>query len=75
MSVIGYGDVIYMHASSQSLHALDAVYHGTMRFITNLKALTHHCTMYARVGWPALSICRLHWHVLIRHLLTCFLCT
>ena len=23
----------------------------TMRFVTNSKALTHHCTVYKRVGW------------------------
>lgn len=34
MPVIDYGDVLYMHASSQSLHSLDTVYHGALRFIT-----------------------------------------
>ncbi|XP_056280736.1 diacylglycerol kinase iota isoform X3 [Pseudoliparis swirei] len=44
----------------------DTVYHGALRFITNLKALTHHCSLYARVGWTPLSIRRQnHWHVLI----------
>ena len=39
-----------MHASSQCLHSVDTVYHGALRFITNLKALIHHCSLYARVG-------------------------
>lgn len=64
MSVLDYGDVVYMHASSQCLHALDTVYHGALRFITNLKTLIHHCVLYARVGWSALTIRRQkHWHV------------
>ena len=58
MSVLDYGDVIYMHASSQCLHALDTVYHGALRFIITLKTLTHHCVLNARVGWFALSIRR-----------------
>jgi len=59
MPLIDYGDI-------GCLHSLDTVYHGALRFITNLKALTHHCFLYARVGWTALSIWILnHWHVLI----------
>jgi len=45
MSVLDYGDVINMHASSQCLYALDIVYHGALRFITNLKTLTRHCVL------------------------------
>ena len=53
MSVLDYyGDVVYMQASSQSLHALDTVYHGALRFITGFKALTHHCTLYERLDGP-----------------------
>jgi len=66
MSVLDYGDVIYMHASTQCLHVLNTVYHVALRFITNLKTLTHHCVLYARVGWSVLSIRRQkHWHVFI----------
>ena len=58
--------MLYIHASSQCLHALDTVYHGALRFKTNLKIVTHHCVLYARVGWSALSIRRQkHWHVFI----------
>ena len=66
LSVLDYGDVVYMNASSQCLHSLDTVYHGALRFITNLKTLTHHCNLYTRVGWSSLTTCRLkHWHILI----------
>ncbi len=66
MSILDYGDVLYMHASSQSLHALDSVYHGALRFITGFKVLTHHCDLYERVGWPSLSMRRLqHWYIFI----------
>ncbi len=66
MSILDYGDVLYMHASSQNLHALDTVYHGALRFITGFKVLTHHCDLYERVGWPSLSMRRLqHWYIFI----------
>ncbi len=66
MSALDYGDVLYMNASSQSLHALDAVYHGALRFITNLKALTHHCLLYEHAGWFSLSVRGLkHWRILV----------
>lgn len=51
---------LYMHASSYCLYSLDIVYQRALRFVTNLKEPTHHCSLYARVGWPALSICGLH---------------
>lgn len=38
MFVLDYG-VVYIHASLQCLYMLDTVYHGALRFITNLKAL------------------------------------
>lgn len=74
MSVLDYGDVVYMHASSQSLHALDTVYHGTLRFVTGFEALTYHCTLYERVRWSSLSIRRLrHLHILIYKVILGFL--
>lgn len=36
-----------------SLHAL--VYHGALRFITNLKSFAYHCVLYTRLGWSALA--------------------
>ena len=39
---------------------------GALRFITNFRSLTHHCSLYARVGWSALATRRLyHWHVFV----------
>jgi len=66
MSALDYGDVIYMHAPSHSLHALDTVFYGALRFIANLKLFTHYYLLYTRVGWSALSAHRLkHLHVII----------
>lgn len=58
MSMLDYGDIPYMHTSSQCIHALDTVNHGTLGFIISYNALTHCCSLYARVGWPSLSIHR-----------------
>ncbi len=55
LSVLDYCGIIYMEAPKHCLQALDSVYHGALRFITNSKVLTHHCLLYSRVGWPALS--------------------
>ncbi len=66
LSALDYCDIIYMQAPKDCLQALDSVYHGALRFITNSKALTHHCFLYSRVGWSALSYHRLkHWYVFI----------
>lgn len=66
MSVLDYGDVIYMHASMHCQHMLHIVYHGELKLIGNFRALTHHCSSYARVGWSAFSTWRIsHWHILI----------
>ncbi len=53
----------YMHAS-QCLHMLDTVYHRALRFITNLKALTHLCSpgwMDCRL-WKPLAYSYLYGH-------------
>lgn len=54
MSVFEYADVIYMHASAV-LRYVRYNLHGALRFITNLKALTHRWTSRARVSCSALS--------------------
>jgi hypothetical protein len=60
MPLPDYGD-IYMNGSAQCLRSIDTLYHGTLRCI-NCKTLTHHCTLYTRVGWPSLVTRRLsHW--------------
>ena len=57
--------IFCMHTSTQYLHMVDTAYHASLRFITNCKALTHHCE-YCRVGWPALTTRRLcHWYTFI----------
>lgn len=80
LSVLDYGDVLYMNACSSSLHMLDSTYHGVLRFITGYRSLTHHCTLYAKVGWLSLSARRLlHWYTFIYKtligLLPSYLCT
>ena len=61
-----YGDLIYMNAPAHYLHKLDAAYHSALRFVTNCKGLSHHCTLYARAGWPSLTLRRLsHWYMFI----------
>lgn len=66
LSVLDYGDILYMYSTSQCLHALETVFHGALRFITNLKSLTHHCLLYSLVGWFSFLIQRwMHWHIFI----------
>ena len=43
MSVIDYGDIIYMHATASTLKSLDATYPCALRFITGASYRTHHC--------------------------------
>ena len=62
--VLDYGDLIYMNAPAHCLERLDAAYHSALRFVTNCKALTHHCTLYAKAGLPSLTVRRLsHWYI------------
>lgn len=37
-----------MNSTSQCHRALDIVFRGALRFITNLKSLTHHCLLVGR---------------------------
>ncbi len=64
--MLDYCNIRYMQAPKHCLQALDSVYLGALRSITNLKVLTHHCFLYSRVGGPALSSYRLkHWYLFI----------
>ena len=47
--------MVYRHASATSLKALEAVYHSALKFITEVTYITHHCTLYEKVGWISLS--------------------
>lgn len=62
VSVLDYGDILYMHASKSMLRSLDSVYHSALRFITGAKYSTHHCDLYSISGCHPLSVRRqLHW--------------
>ena len=54
LPVLDFGDVINKIASNALLSKLDEVYHSAIRFVTT----THHCDLYALVGWPSLHIRR-----------------
>ena len=58
MSVIDYGDIIYMHATASTLKSLDATYHYALRFIMGASYRTHHCVLYQNVGWTSESVRR-----------------
>ncbi len=80
LTVLDYGDILYMHAASSILTSLDSVYHASLRFITNAKSRTHHCILYEMVGWTSLAIHRKqHWYISIYKAmlgkLTAYLCT
>lgn len=64
--VVDYGDILYMHAATSILHNLDSVYDASLRCITNVKSLTHHCALYDLVGWASFTTHRKwHWHIFI----------
>lgn len=44
MSMLDYGDIPYMPTSSQCIHALDTIYHGTLGFIISYNAQTYCCS-------------------------------
>uniref|UniRef100_A0A8C7QUG0 Reverse transcriptase domain-containing protein n=1 Tax=Oncorhynchus mykiss TaxID=8022 RepID=A0A8C7QUG0_ONCMY len=71
LPILDFGDVIYKIASKTLLNKLDAVYHSAIRFVTKAPYTTHHCDLYALVGWPSLHTRRqTHWlHVIYKTLL------
>jgi hypothetical protein len=58
LPILDFGDVIYKIASNTLLSKLDAVHHIAIRFVTTAQYTTHHCDLYAFVGWPSLHIHR-----------------
>ena len=41
---------------------MDAVYHSAICFVTKAPYTTHHCDLYALIGWPSLHTRRqTHW--------------
>ncbi|CDQ77022.1 unnamed protein product [Oncorhynchus mykiss] len=62
LPILDFGDVIYKIASNTLLSKLDAVYHSAIHFVTKAPYTTHHCDLYALVGWSSLHIRRqTHW--------------
>jgi hypothetical protein len=62
LPILDFGDVIYKIASNTLLNKLDAVYHNAIRFVTKVLYATHHCDLYALIGWPSRHTCRqTHW--------------
>lgn len=62
LSILDFGDVIHKIASNTLLIKLDAVYHSAIRFVIKAPYTTHHCDLYALVGWPSLHLrCQTHW--------------
>ncbi|CDR00471.1 unnamed protein product, partial [Oncorhynchus mykiss] len=62
LPILDIGDVIYKIASNTLLSKLDVVFHSAIRFVTKAPYTTHHCDLYALVGWPSLHIRRqTHW--------------
>ena len=54
--------VIYKIASNTLLSKSDAVYHSAIRYVTKAPYTTHHCELYALVGWPSLHTrYQTHW--------------
>ena len=72
LPILDLGDVIYKIASNTLLSKLDAVDHSAIRFVTKAPYSTHHCDLYALVGWPSLHIRRqTHWLQIIYTSLLC----
>lgn len=55
LSVMDFGNVIYMHSPASTLKCLDIVYHSTLRFITGCGFRTHRCLLYEKDGWQSLA--------------------
>ena len=55
-------DVVYEIASNLLSRVLEAVYHSAINFVTKAPYTTHHCDLYALVGWPSRHTRRqTHW--------------
>ena len=54
LPILDFGDVIYNIASNILINKFDAVYHSAFCVVTNAPYTTHHCDLYALVGWPLL---------------------
>jgi hypothetical protein len=62
LPILDFGDVIYKIASNTLLSKMDAVYHNAILLFTQALYTTHHCDLYALVGWLTRHIHRqTHW--------------
>ena len=62
LPILDFGDVIYKIASNTLLSKLNAVYHSAICFFTKAPYTTHHCDLYALVGWSSLHVrCQTLW--------------
>ena len=58
LSVLDFGDIIYMHAFPSVLKPFDTLYHSSIRFIAGDGFMTHHCHLDQNVGWTSLALRR-----------------
>jgi hypothetical protein len=66
LPILDFGDVIHNITSNTLFSKLDVVYHSAICLVTKAPYTTHHCDLYALVGWPSLHIRRqTHWHQVI----------
>ena len=66
LPLLDYGDVLFMNAPEQSLKKLVIVYHSALWFMTGSDYRVHHCSLYAAVRCPSLSVHRFsHWMTFI----------
>lgn len=73
LSVLDYGDILFMHAPAATPEPSDTVYHSALRFITSDNYKTNNCELYAKVGLPSLSVrYDEHWLLFIYKALTDF---
>ena len=62
LPILDFADVIYKISPNTLLSKLDVVYHSAICFNTKAPYTTHHCDLYAVVGWRSLHIRRqTHW--------------
>ncbi|KAK6303464.1 hypothetical protein J4Q44_G00259180 [Coregonus suidteri] len=62
LPILYFGDVIYKIASNTLLSKLDVVYHSAIRFVSKAPYATHHCDLYALVGWSSVHVRhQTHW--------------
>jgi hypothetical protein len=53
LTILDFGDDIYKIASNTLLRLHQICYHSAICFVTKAPYTTHHCDLYALVGWPS----------------------